>query len=58
MQALDIGHIDIEYEWFLQGADRKTAVAGKATQESHEPTNIDDAQDQNYLSQIILRIGC
>lgn len=56
IQALDIGHIDIEYEWFLQGADRKTAIAGKATQEAH--THIDSFSEDNeeYQSQIILRI--
>ena len=27
--AIDIGHIDIEYEWFLQGATEKVAVKGK-----------------------------
>lgn len=58
VQALDIGHIDIEYEWFLQGADRKTAVFGKATQESHAQVFENAEESQEYLSQIILRIGC
>lgn len=31
--AVDIGHIDIEYEWFLMGATSKVAVPGKYTNE-------------------------
>ncbi len=58
IQALDIGHIDIEYEWFLQRANQKTAVMGKATQESHTEVHECTKEDQEYLSQIIMRIGC
>lgn len=32
--AVDIGHIDIEYEWMLMGADHKVPVPGKYTNES------------------------
>lgn len=32
--AVDIGHIDIEYEWFLMGATTKVNVPGKYTNES------------------------
>lgn len=31
--AVDIGHIDIEYEWFLMGATTKVNVPGKYTNE-------------------------
>ena len=31
--AVDIGHIDIEYEWFLMGATSKVAIEGKYTNE-------------------------
>lgn len=34
--AVDIGHIDIEYEWMLMGADHKVPVPGKYTNESTE----------------------
>ena len=56
IQALDIGHIDIEYEWFLQGADHKTTIAGKATQEAHEQNVNDMEENETYLSQIVSRI--
>lgn len=55
-QALDIGHIDIEYEWFRQGAKSKIAVAGKYTQEVSENCYDDEVEDKLYLSQIIMRI--
>jgi len=32
-QALDIGHLDIEYEWFRRGCRRKSAVPNKAVNE-------------------------
>lgn len=33
-QAIDIGHLDIEYEWFLSGVEKKTPVAGKYVNEA------------------------
>lgn len=33
-QAIDIGHLDIEYEWFLNGADRKIKVENKYVNEA------------------------
>lgn len=57
IQALDIGHIDIEYEWFRQGVDHKTAVPGKECQELHENFINKASVDEIYLSQIILRIS-
>ncbi|MGH3973915.1 MAG: GT-D fold domain-containing glycosyltransferase [Pseudonocardiaceae bacterium] len=32
--ALDLGHMDIEYEWFKMGATRKVAIKGKAVNEA------------------------
>lgn len=63
IQALDIGHIDIEYEWFLSGATEKTAVNGKAVQEVHDESreqteDIEEDAYSYYQSQIIKRIGC
>jgi len=33
-QAIDIGHLDIEYEWYLKGANTKTPVVGKYVNEA------------------------
>ena len=55
IRALDIGHIDIEYEWFLKGAKEKTAVEGKFVKEVTD--QLDSEEDKDYLNQIVLRIG-
>ena len=34
--AFDVGHIDVEYEWFLSGARKKISVVGKYVNESGE----------------------
>ena len=34
LQALDFGHIDIEYEWFRQGVKKKIPVVGKFSNEA------------------------
>ena len=55
-QACDIGHIDIEYEWFLKKSLRKTAVDGKFVNEvsTENPTTM--INDMNYENQIIKKI--
>lgn len=57
-RALDIGHVDIEYEWFLQGAVEKTRIIGKYTSEASEGDIVEDLNDFTYSSQIIAHIGC
>ncbi|MDR1026755.1 MAG: SP_1767 family glycosyltransferase [Lactobacillus sp.] len=55
-QALDTGHLDIEYEWFLAGATERVAVKGKHAREAHKADKIADNKDQKYLSQIVATI--
>lgn len=55
-QALDMGHVDIEYEWFRMGAKEKVAIKGKFTNESSEGKIIEDSKNETYLSQIICKI--
>lgn len=57
IQALDIGHIDIEYEWFLNRATTKEAVKGKFTNENSNGRTVTECNDAKYLSQIIARIN-
>lgn len=57
--AVDIGHVDIEYEWMLMGATSKVNVPGKYTNESvGEKTlgQIPEYAQKVYESQIINRI--
>lgn len=60
--ALDIGHLDIEYEWFKMGAWRKTQVQGKFVNEvrkgeEYTPTNEETPAFKAYHEQIIARVG-
>lgn len=56
--AVDIGHIDIEYEWFLMGATKKVPIHGKYTNESTEGKLIgalpEDALEK-YHNEVIAR---
>tara|TARA_B100000795_G_scaffold269145_1_gene257727 strand:+ start:9423 stop:10325 length:903 start_codon:yes stop_codon:yes gene_type:complete len=52
-QAVDIGNLDVEYEWFLNKASKKVKIPGKYTSEASGGRNVDDSSDATYLSQII-----
>lgn len=55
-QALDIGHIDIEYEWMLMQAKEKVPVKNKYVNEVGNKTSCSPCLDPVYTSQIIARI--
>ena len=55
-QAIDIGHIDIEYEWFLQKATDKRPVKNKYIGEVDGGTNVDDITDGKYESEVVTKI--
>lgn len=55
-QALDVGHADIEYEWFLAGATQKQPVKNKYVNEAGEGNGIGESTDKKYLSEIIKTI--
>lgn len=54
-QALDIGHIDIEYEWMLAGTGKKTIVKNKYNNEVAGGEIVDDISDPIYEKQIIAK---
>ena len=51
--AIDIGHLDSEYEWFKMGAQSKVKLAHKHTAEFNLDEEIDFADDPEYRSQIV-----
>lgn len=55
-QAVDIGHVDVEYEWFLMGATDKVPIKNKYVNESLEGRNIGELDDEKYNAQIIDKI--
>ena len=56
-QAIDIGHIDSEYEWFKMGATSKVKLNHKHTAEHNFDENIIFCDDEKYNKEIIDVIG-
>lgn len=52
-QALDIGHIDSEYEWLQMGAETKVKLAHKHTAEYNFDQDIEYLEDEAYSRQIV-----
>ena len=55
VQALDLGHVDIQYEWYLTGTSF-APVKGKYTNEAHNGSQVESCEDETYLSQIIAEV--
>lgn len=51
-QAVDVGHVDLEYEWFLKGEGRRTPVIGKYNNEVVGGENPEELEDERYKNQI------
>ena len=51
--AIDIGHLDIEYEWFLKQVDRKVPIEGKYVNEAGAGAGVGECDDEKYKSEII-----
>jgi len=52
-QCLDLGHVDIEYEWFRMGATTKVPIPSKYVNEAENGRNPEDSLDEEYRKQII-----
>ncbi|HEM2548504.1 TPA: SP_1767 family glycosyltransferase [Streptococcus suis] len=52
-QAIDLGHIDSEYEWFKMKATSKVKLEHKHTAEFNYDENIAEEVDADYLSQVL-----
>lgn len=52
-RALDIGHIDIEYEWFLRDTKKRVKIAGKYTNEVQGGEKVFSSNDLQYEKEII-----
>lgn len=55
IQVLDLGHIDIQYEWFLTGSSF-VPVKDKYTNEAANRPPVESCKDLEYLKQIIAEI--
>lgn len=52
-QAVDVGHIDLEYEWFLAGQGTRVPVPCKYNNEFEGGDRVDEIDDPVYDAQII-----
>ncbi|WP_455659339.1 SP_1767 family glycosyltransferase [Phocaeicola faecalis] len=55
-QAIDIGHIDVEYCWLNMGAKEKCYIEGKAVNEVNSSDFCTDLDNKEYTNSIIDRI--
>lgn len=54
-QVIDVGHFDIEYEWYLRGSRNKEPILGKYTNEAGYK-GTDELDDGAYKASIIAKI--
>ena len=57
IQALDLGHVDVEYEWFRIKAKHKVAILGKHVNEVAGGAENSSSVDREYLTQIVSEIS-
>ena len=57
IQAIDLGHVDIEYEWYRMGAKTKVPIPGKYVNEASGGRSVSEHPEAGtYQSEIIDRI--
>ncbi len=54
--TIDIGHVDIEYEWMKIGASDKISLENRKVWEANYTTQVDISDDESYQNSIIYRI--
>lgn len=55
-QALDIGQIDNEYDWYVSGARERKDIPGKLVAERPAGQNLNLNQEMGYRNQVIAKI--
>jgi glycosyltransferase family protein len=56
-QALDIGHVDLEYEWYLRDLEHREIIQGKYTNECSGGDVVEDVETPEYQKEILKVIG-
>lgn len=56
-QAVDIGHVDLEYEWYLNGSGGRCEVKTKYNNEMIGGNIVAEICDKKFEQEIICRIG-
>lgn len=55
-QAVDVGHVDIEYEWYRMKAKRKVRIPSKYVNEAPNGNIVTNEISDNYNQQVLCRI--
>lgn len=55
-QAIDVGHLDLEYEWFLAGKGERVRVPYKYNNEIADGDQVETFTDLEYEAEVIVRI--
>lgn len=55
-QAIDLGHLDVEYEWYLQKAEKKVKLQNRYVNEVNGGSIVQRCNNPVYLSQIVAEI--
>lgn len=55
-QAIDVGHVDIEYEWYRMKAKRKIKIPSKYVNEAPNGNIVTENVGEDYDKQVIARI--
>ena len=55
-RAVDLGHADIEYEWFLSGATTRVPVKDKFVNEAGAGNGVGALEDETYQNEILEKI--
>ena len=56
-QVIDLGHIDLEYEWYLKKDLKKTKIANKYVNEIDDNDPISEVKDQKYQREILINLN-
>lgn len=58
IRAIDIGHIDVEYQWFLLKARKKIPLPGRAVHEAGQTASgVGELEDETYQKQILCNLA-
>lgn len=57
-QALDIGHLDIEYEWYLRNVSEKVAIENKFVNEAPLGRDVSEyIENKKYHDEVVAEVG-
>ena len=56
VQAIDIGQLDNEYDWFLRGVLERIKIPGKCVAEVPGGHEVSAIEDTEYIKQIVAQV--